>query len=120
MMVISLAALQGIPRELLESAAIDGAGFFRQLWFIIIPLLRNILLVAALLQGVRFFQEMTIPWVTTQGGPINATMVLSMYTYKLAFDDWDFGLASTVGTLWLLFLLLVSYFYVKAFVKQIH
>ena len=119
MMVISLAALQGIPRELLESAAIDGAGFFRQLIFIILPLLRNILLVSALLQSVRFFQEMTMVFVLTQGGPVNATMVLSLYTYKLAFDSWDFGLASTVGTLWLGFLMLFSILFLRAFLKKV-
>lgn len=119
MMVISLAALQSIPKELLESASMDGAGFFDRLFYVILPLVRNILLVAALLQGVRFFQEMTIPWVTTQGGPGNATMVLSMYTYKLAFDDWDFGLASTVGTLWLCFLLLFSFIYLRMVLKEV-
>lgn len=117
MMVISLAALEGIPRELLESAAIDGAGYFRQLRHIILPLLRNILLIATLMQAVRFFQEMTLPWVLTQGGPVNATMVLSMFTYKLAFENWDFGLASTVGTLWLCLLLVLAVLYVRLVVR---
>ena len=46
-------------------------------------------------------QEMTLPWVLTKGGPVNATEVLSLYTYKLAFQRWDFGLASASGVLWL-------------------
>jgi multiple sugar transport system permease protein len=117
-MVVSLAALEGIPRELLESAAIDGAGYFRQLRHIILPLLRNILLIATLMQAVRLFQEMTLPWVLTQGGPVNATMVLSMFTYKLAFENWDFGLASTVGTLWLCFLLVFAVLYVRFVVRS--
>jgi len=91
-MVICLAALQGIPREFLESSEIDGAGFLQRQRYIVLPLMQNILMVAALLQAVRFFQEMTMVFVLTQGGPVNATMVLSLYTYKIAFEDWDFGL----------------------------
>ncbi len=112
-MVICLAALQGVPRDLVEQAAIDGAGFLARQRYVVLPLLRNIILVAALLQAVRFFQEMTMVFVLTQGGPVNATMVLSLYTYKTAFEDWDFGLASAVGTVWLVLLLVVALFYVR-------
>lgn len=119
MMVVSLAALQSIPKEVMESASIDGAGFFEKVFHIIIPLLRNILLVLALVQSVRFFQEMTLPWVLTHGGPINATMTISMYTYKLAFDRWDFGLASAVGTLWLLVLVLFAVVYMRGLRQDI-
>jgi multiple sugar transport system permease protein len=112
-MVICLAALQGIPREFLESSAIDGASFLQRQRYVVLPLLQNILLVAALLQAVRFFQEMTMVFVLTQGGPVNATMVLSLYTYKTAFEDWDFGLASTVGTVWLGMLLVFAMLYVR-------
>lgn len=119
MMVVSLAALQSIPKEVMESASIDGAGFFDQVFHVILPLLRNILLVLALVQSVRFFQEMTLPWVLTHGGPVNATMTISMYTYKLAFDSWDFGLASAVGTLWLVVLVVFAVVYTRSFRHEI-
>lgn len=112
-MVICLAALQGVPAEIVEQAAIDGAGFLARQRYVILPLLRNIVLVAGLLQAVRFFQEMTMVFVLTQGGPVNATMVLSLYTYKTAFEDWDFGLASAVGTIWLAGLLAFALLYVR-------
>jgi multiple sugar transport system permease protein len=118
-MVICLAALQGIPREFLESSAIDGASFLQRQRYIVLPLLQNILLVAALLQAVRFFQEMTMVFVLTQGGPVNATMVLSLYTYKTAFEDWDFGLASTVGTVWLGMLLVFAMLYVRFALRRV-
>ena len=86
-LVIRLAALQGIPREFVESSEIDGAGFLQRQRYVILPLLRNIILVAGLLQAVRFLQEMTMVFVLTQGGPVNATMVLSLYTYKAAFEN---------------------------------
>jgi multiple sugar transport system permease protein len=118
MMVVSLAALQSIPRELIESAAVDGAGGARQLLHVILPLVRNVMMITALLQAVRLFQEITLPWVLTQGGPINATTTLSLYTYKIAFERWDFGLASAVGTLWLILLAGFAFLYVRLLVAE--
>ncbi len=117
-MIICLAGLQGIPRELGEQAAIDGAGFWARQRHVVLPLLRNILLVAALLQAVRFLQEMTLVFVLTQGGPVDATMVVSLYTYKAAFEDWDFGLASAVGTVWLVALLALALVYVRLALRR--
>ena len=116
MMVVSLAALEGIPEELLEAAAIDGASYLKRLYFVTIPLVRNVMLTVGLLQGVRMFQEITLLWVLTQGGPVNATTTLSLYTFKLAFQRWDFGLASAVGTLWLLFITLFALLYMRLLV----
>ena len=113
MMVVSLAALQSVPREILDAAAVDGAGYWARLRDIVLPLLRNILFIIALLQGIKLFQEITLPWVLTQGGPVNATTTLSLYAYKLAFQRWDFGLASAVGTLWLAFLTAFALVYLR-------
>jgi multiple sugar transport system permease protein len=113
MMVVSLAALQSISREILDAAAVDGATWWQRLRDITLPLLKNILFIIGLLQGVKLFQEITLPWVLTQGGPVNATTTLSLYTYKLAFQRWDFGLASTVGTVWLCVLLVFALVYLR-------
>ena len=83
-------------------------------------MLRNVLMVALLLDAVRFFQEMTLPLVLTQGGPVNATMVLSLFTYQLAFENWDFALASTAGTLWLVFLLFVAWLLLRFGMKRVY
>lgn len=118
MMVVSLAAVQGVPRELLEAAAIDGAGWVRQIRSVVLPLTRNVMLSVALLQAIKLFQEITLPWILTQGGPVNATTMLAMYTYKLAFQQWDFGLASAVGTLWLAFVVVFAAGYMRLLVRQ--
>ena len=102
MMIVSVAALRGVPRELREAANIDGAGYWQQQFAIVLPLVRPTLMIVAVLDVIRLMQEMTLPWVLTKGGPVNATEVLSLYTYKLAFQRWDFGLASASGVLWLL------------------
>jgi ABC-type sugar transport system permease subunit len=77
-------------------------------------------MVALLLDSVRFFQEMTLPLLLTQGGPINATMVLSLFTYQLAFENWDFALASAAGTIWLAFLLIVAWLILRFGIKKEH
>lgn len=118
MMVVSLAALQSISREILDAAAVDGATYWERLRDIVLPLLRNILFIIGLLQGVKLFQEITLPWLLTSGGPVNATTTLSLYTYKLAFQRWDFGLASAVGTLWMGILLLFALIYLQFFVRR--
>lgn len=109
MMVVSLAALQSIPTEILDAASVDGATPVQRFIKIILPLLRPMLITLALLQLVKLFQEITLPWILTQGGPINATTTLSLYTYKLAFQQWDYGLAATAGTVWLVLLGLVAF-----------
>jgi multiple sugar transport system permease protein len=101
MMIVSIAALRGVPRELREAAGIDGAGYWQQQFAIVLPLVRPTLATVAVLDVIRLMQEMTLPWVLTKGGPVNATEVLSLYTYKLAFQRWDFGMASASGVLWL-------------------
>jgi multiple sugar transport system permease protein len=101
MMIISIAALRGVPRELREASSIDGAGYWQQQFGVVLPLVRPTLITVAVLDVVRLMQEMTLPWVLTKGGPVNATEVLSLYTYKLAFQRWDFGMASASGMLWL-------------------
>ncbi len=118
LMVIMLAALQGVSSEVLDAAEVDGARYWQKTFKVTLPLIQNISLAAALMQGVRMFQEMTLPFVLTEGGPMNSTMVLSMYSYNLAFDSWDFALAATVGSLWLVMLVLFGAFYLKTVVRE--
>jgi multiple sugar transport system permease protein len=113
MMVVSMAAIQGVPRELREAASLDGAGYWRQQFYVVLPLVRQTLAVVALLQSVKLLQEITLPWVLTRGGPVNATTVLSLYTYKLAFDRWEFGLASAAGVLWLLLVAIIAFAFTR-------
>ena len=117
-MVMSLAGLQGVPDELLPASRVDGAGPVQRLRFIILPLCANVMLVAALLQSVRLFQELTLPWVVTQGGLINATTTLSLFTYKTAFQQRDFRLASAIGMLWSFALIAVASVYIKMLVRR--
>ena len=117
LMVIILAALQGVSDEVVEAAEIDGANFFQRQSMIVLPMIRNILIVAMLLQSVKAFQELTLIFVLTKGGPINATMVLSLFTYKLAFEDWEFGLAAASAVLWLIMIMALAFLLMKTAIR---
>jgi multiple sugar transport system permease protein len=103
--VIYLAALQGIPRELLEAAAIDGAGPWRAFRRVTLPLLSPaslFLVVWLTINALQLFDEV---YLSTQGGPLNATTVLVYYLYNQAFQQFDFGYASAIA--YFLFLVII-------------
>lgn len=96
-MVIYLAGLQSIPKELGEAAQIDGANPFQNLWFVTIPLLRPYVLLCSLLSTIAALRVFDEVWVMTRGGPIDSTMVANVYLYRTGFSDFQFGYAAAVG-----------------------
>jgi len=100
-MVIYLAGLQGISKDLYEASAIDGATRMRQFFRITIPMLTPTTFLAAITLMIWSFQVFGPIAVMTQGGPIDSTMVLSYHIYLLAFRFYKMGYAATVS--WVLF-----------------
>jgi multiple sugar transport system permease protein len=112
-MVSLLAGLQGIPNELYEAATIDGAGGIQSFRYITIPQLRPIILSIAMLDFIWTMQQFALIWMTTGGGPIHVTEMLSTYTYKLAFSSYKFSAASTSAVIILIISIFVVVFYVR-------
>jgi len=112
-MVSLLAGLQGIPKDLYEAAGIDGAGEFQKFRYITIPQLKPIMVSIALLDFIWTMQVFPLVWMTTGGGPMYATEVLSTYTYKLAFSSYDFSKASASAICILIMSMSMTYFYIK-------
>jgi len=95
--IIFLAAQQAIPKEYYEAASIDGAGRWRQIFNVTIPLLRFAIFfvtVTTLISWMQFFDE---PYVLTQGGPTGATTSISLYIYQQGFRFNEFGFASAAS-----------------------
>ena len=95
--IIFLAALQGIPSDYYEAASIDGAGEWRKIFRITLPLMRFAIFfvtVTTLIGWMQFFDE---PYVLTQGGPVHATTSMSLYIYQQGFRDNEFGFASAAS-----------------------
>ena len=113
-MVSFLAGLQGIRAELYEAARIDGAGSWQVFRFITLPQLKPIIISLALLDFIWTTHQFALIWMTTGGGPIRASEMLSTFTYKTAFGSNQFALASAVATLTLLMTAFVGVFYVRA------
>ncbi|MBY3174132.1 sugar ABC transporter permease [Rhizobium leguminosarum] len=112
-MVSLLAGLQGISKDLYEAAGIDGANEIQKFWYITIPQLMPIIISIALLDFIWTMQVFPLVWMTTGGGPIYSTEVLSTFTYKLAFSQYEFSLASASAMIILIISMSVTYFYIK-------
>jgi multiple sugar transport system permease protein len=112
-MVSLLAGLQGISRDLYEAAAVDGASWFRRFFHVTLPSLRPIIISMALLDVIWTSQQFPLIWMTTGGGPLDKTEMLSTYTYKLAFSEYQFALASASAVVMLLVAMVLALFYVR-------
>lgn len=92
-----LAGLQTIPRELYEAAAMDGAGPWRRFLDVTLPGLKAILLVVLVLRTVQVFKVFDIIYLLTRGGPGGGTTVISFFTYQQTFQALNFGVGAAVG-----------------------
>jgi len=105
-MVIFLAALQGVPEELLEAASIDGANAFRRFLRITIPLISPVVFLNLVIGVIGAFQTFTVAFIATLGGPVNASRFYVLYLYEQAFENFRLGFAS--GQAWILFLIILA------------
>jgi ABC-type sugar transport system permease subunit len=96
-MIVYLAALQGIPRELHEAASIDGASSIQYFWRIILPLLAPATFFVVLMLTINSFKSFDLIFALTEGGPGNATMLLSHYVYNKAFISFNYGQTSAAA-----------------------
>ena len=110
--LILLAGLRSLPTEPLEAAAIDGASRRQSFLHITLPLLRPYLLVALLLRVIFEFRAFDNIYALTGGGPANATMVLSMFTYLISFVRFDFSLGAAASWIMLLISMVTCLFFI--------
>jgi multiple sugar transport system permease protein len=106
--VIYLAALQGVPQMLIEAAAIDGAGHWQTFRRVVLPLLSPASLFLAVWLTINALQLFDEVYLSTQGGPLNATTVLVYYLYDQAFQNFNFGYASAIAYFLFLIILVVT------------
>lgn len=105
--------LQSVSTELVEAAAVDGAGRLALLARVVLPLLAPSIATAVLLAAIWAFNAFTLPIIMTSGGPLGATEVIGLYIYKLAFDAFDFGLAAAASLLLFLVILAATLAYLR-------
>jgi len=99
--IILLAGLQGIQKELYEAAQIDGAGTFKQFWYVTLPTLKPISLTVSLLLVIWTIKDFSIVYVLNKGGPAHATEHMTIYIYQKAFEGLRMGVSSAAGVVML-------------------
>jgi multiple sugar transport system permease protein len=115
--IIYLAALVGVNRELYEAASVDGAGLWKKVWHVTMPQLRTVMLVTMILQLIGTAQVFIEPWLFTQGGPVNATLTVMLLIYDYAFGNSlgaAYGEAAALSVMLVAFLAVFSLIYLRA------
>ncbi|NYF58925.1 carbohydrate ABC transporter permease [Micromonospora purpureochromogenes] len=103
-----MAGLQNIPADLYEAAAVDGAGFWRRLRSVTLPMLRPVNLVLLLVLFLWTFNDFNTPYVLFGGSAPDQADLVSIHIYRSSFKTWDFGSGSAMSVALLLFLLAVT------------
>jgi multiple sugar transport system permease protein len=96
-MLMFSAALRNLPTEVLEAAEIEGAGMFRRMFYVVLPMMRGTITTNLLLVTLGNLSTFTLIWVLTQGGPGDATSILPVYMYLVSFSFSDLGYGSMIG-----------------------
>lgn len=112
-MISILAGLQGISSDLYEASALDGANAVQTFTRITIPQLKPILVSLLMLDFVWTLQQFALIWMTTGGGPINATETISTYIYKQGFTKYQYSMASAGAVILLAVCTVIAIFYVR-------
>jgi multiple sugar transport system permease protein len=113
-MILISTGLTTIPKELYESASIDGAGKVQTFFKITLPLLRTTIESVLILGFIYTFKVFDLVYVMTGGGPVNSTHMLSTYSYKLSFEMFKYSEGAAVANVLLVILLIVGVFYLRA------
>jgi multiple sugar transport system permease protein len=116
-MVIFLAGLQGIPQSLYEAAEIDGANWWNRFRAVTLPMLSPVILFNLVLGIIGTFQIFTGAYLMTNGGPQNSTLFAVLYLYRLAFEQFNMGLASAFA--WLLFFVILIFTLLQMRLSQV-
>ncbi|MFF2091422.1 carbohydrate ABC transporter permease [Paenibacillus sp. NPDC058174] len=114
-----LAALQDIPDDQLEAARIDGARWFSIVRYIKVPHLTPIIGATGVITTIWTLNYFDLIWVTTKGGPMDATSTLPIYTYRLAFEFFDFGKSSAMALISLVIIGIICSPYMRAMLRSV-
>lgn len=105
-MVMFLAALKNVPKDLYEAASIDGAGKIRSFFSITMPQITPIIFFNMIMQTIQALQNFTSAFVITEGGPLKSTYVLGLKLYKEGFSYFKMGYASAIS--WIIFIIIMA------------
>ena len=112
--IISSAALKTVPRELYESAELDGANAFQKFRNITLPGIKTIMLMTILLRAIQTFGSPDLIYSMTQGGPANSSQIVTSFIYLNVMKGGDYGMISAASLIMWVFIMVCSAIYIKA------
>ena len=114
MALLLLAGLQTIPKDLYESAKTDGASDLKSFFYITLPLLTPAIIVSLLLRTMDALRVFELPFNFTDGGPLNTTETISLYSYRVLFEFVEFNYGSSMVIVQFILMMIMSLIYIKS------
>ena len=113
-MILIAAGLAGIPQDILEAAALDGAGPVRRFFSITLPLLAPTQYSLVALTTIYTMRAFDLIWTMTHGGPVDSSNIFPVWSYRLSFEIFDFGTGAAISTAMLVIVFLVALVFVRS------
>ncbi|HXX12933.1 MAG TPA: sugar ABC transporter permease [Burkholderiales bacterium] len=117
-LIMYLAALKSVPEQLYEAAAIDGANWWQKLWFVTLPMMRNIIAITVLFSLIVTFANFDIVRVLTNGGPVDQTHVFATWAFKLGIESGDIPLGACVSLFMFPILAVAAIFILRSITRR--
>jgi len=117
-MIMYLAALKSVPEQLYEAAAIDGATWWQRIWYVTLPMMRNIIAITALFSTIVTFANFDIVRVLTSGGPLTSTHLFATWAFKVGIESGDIPLGATVSLFMVPILAVAAAFILRDITKR--
>jgi multiple sugar transport system permease protein len=117
-LIMYLAALKSVPEQLYEAASIDGANFLQKMWYITLPMMRNIISITALFSLIVTFANFDIVKILTNGGPVDQTHVFATWAFVLGIQGNDIPLGATVSLFMFPILAVAAIFILRGISKR--
>jgi len=117
-MIMYLAALKSVPDQLFEAALIDGANWWQRIWYITLPMMRNIIAITALFSLIVTFANFDIVRILTAGGPLDKTHMFATWAFLVGIESGDIPLGASVSLFMMPFLAIAAVFILRDIVKR--
>jgi len=117
-MIMYLAALKSVPEQLYEAASIDGATWWQRIWYVTLPMMRNIIAITALFSLIVTFANFDIVRVLTAGGPLNSTHIFGTWAFRVGIEGGDIPLGASVSLFMVPILAVAATFILRDITKR--
>jgi len=111
--IMVLAGLQSIPEDLYEAARIDGASFWEEVWYVMLPQVRSVIVAVTLLLVIWALNHITIIYAITKGGPANRTLITPIQIFRTAFESVQFNQAAALSVMFFAVAIVIVFIYIR-------